>query len=331
MSNAIETQSHFGKAAGAVRDGAADFFIVREDERGRMAGMRSMTGFGRGEASADGLRAVVELSSVNRKQTDIDVRLPREWAVLEDGIRRRLGGEISRGRVQVMVRVEPVGGQQQVLVVNEGLAREYVAGLRRLQGLLGGPEPEISAELLLRAPGVFTPAGMGELPPDRVGPVLDGALEGAVAAWRASREREGAALQADLLGKLGGLREVVAAIRVEAPRVTVQIREALRRRLEEAGVPLPLDDERLVREIALFADRADISEELSRLESHMEEFERLSKGVEPAGRPLDFLCQEMHREVNTTGAKANSAAIAHLVVAAKTGVERLREQVQNVE
>jgi len=292
--------------------------------------MKSMTGFGRAESADQDLRCAVELSSVNRKQSDIDVRLPREWSVLEAGVRKLVGAVVTRGRVQVQVSLEFSGESGSALQVDHGLAKQYLAALAELdRDHCGGRG--ISVEALLRAPGVFTVAESASHSADHVRPLVESTVTQALTAWNESRTREGVHLVQDITARLDTLRTILESIKTEAPRVPQQQREAMHKRLADAGLPLPLDDERLLKEIALFADRSDIAEEISRLAGHLDEFTRLLQSGEPSGRALDFLTQEMHREVNTMGSKANSAGIAHLVVAGKTEVERIREQVQNLE
>lgn len=293
--------------------------------------MKSMTGFGRAEASDASLRCTVELSSVNRKQSDVDVRLPREWNGLEAEARRLLSGAVSRGRLQASVSVESVSDESgAALHVDHGLAKQYADALRELDAELFGGRG-FSVESLLRAPGVFTVGESEARSSEHVWPVIEEAIKKALAVWDSARTREGAHLREDITARIAKLREILTGITAEAPRVPQLQREAMRKRLADAGLPLALDDERLVKEIAVFADKVDISEEIARLGGHLDEFTRLMDAREPSGRPMDFLTQEMHRELNTMGSKANHAAIAHLVVAGKTEVERIREQVQNIE
>lgn len=292
--------------------------------------MKSMTGFGRGEATGPGGRCAVELSSVNRKQADIDLRLPRDWQPLEAGIRQLLTGVLSRGRLHGILTWDATEESSATLQVDEALAREYAHSLARLGETLGTPMV-LTPDALLRAPGVFTVASREAATPESLQPAVHSAVVAALIAWDEARVREGAHLHADLTARLGTLQQILDQISAEAPKVAPLHRAALHRRLEEAGLPLPLEDERLLKEIALFADKCDISEEISRLGGHLVEFKRLMDSDTPSGRPLDFLTQEMHRELNTMGAKASHAAIQHLVVAGKTEVERVREQVQNVE
>jgi len=293
--------------------------------------MKSMTGFGRGEAADGELRCCVELSSVNRKQGDIEVRLPREHGGLEAEVRRRAAGLLSRGRLAVAVVVERVSGPGAELRVDRALAAQYAEALRELDREHFGGRGQVGAEALLRAPGVFVVSERAGGSQEAAGVLVMKALEKALAEWDRARRREGSHLRRDLETRLGVVAKLAKAIRREAGAVPQAYREALLRRLGEAGLPVDLGDERIVREVALFADRCDISEELSRLGGHLEEFRRLCRVDEPSGRAMDFLCQELHRELNTMGSKAGHLGIAHAVVAGKTEVERIREQVQNAE
>lgn len=309
---------------------APELCIAPRLRSARVRAMKSMTGFGRGEASGPGGRCSVELSSVNRKQADIDLRLPRDWQALEAGIRQILSGVLSRGRLHGVIQHETTMEATSTLRVDESLAKEYTAYLAQLGAVLGSPMV-MTPEALLRAPGVFNVEGREAATTEVLQPMVFSAVSAALIAWDEARVREGAHLEADLSARLELLRGLLTQISAEAPRVAQLHRAAMHRRLEEAGLPIQLDDERLLKEIAIFADKSDISEEISRFGGHLTEFQRLMDSDAPAGRPLDFLTQEMHRELNTMGAKANHAPIQHLVVAGKTEVERLREQVQNVE
>jgi uncharacterized protein (TIGR00255 family) len=292
--------------------------------------MKSMTGFGRAETADGGLRCAVELTSVNRKQSDIDIRLPRELNAMEQEVRKRVAGAISRGRLQVQITLDAAGESGSALKVDRGLARQYATALQKLDAELFGGRG-LTVDSLLRAPGVFTLVEDESRCSEHIWPIIETTITKALAAWDKARAREGAHLKKDLQTRLHVVRDVLKGIQREAPRVPELQREAMRKRLDDAGLPLPLDDERLIKEIALFADRSDISEEIARLTGHLEEFARLLKSPEPSGRAMDFLTQEMHREINTMGSKASHAGIAHLVVAGKTEVERIREQVQNIE
>lgn len=288
-----------------------------------------MTGYGRGEAVSSGWKVQAELSGVNRKQSDISVSLPAALLELEGEVRGRIAASISRGRVAAKVALshaESGGGR---LVVDESLARQYLAALSRIANeCLADGSATVSD--LFRAPGVFRLDESGA-DPDEVREPLLAAIDAALAQLVGMQQEEGAHLREDLLSRLRSIGEEVEAIRKLAPLVAPAYRENLRRRLAESGFDLDLGDERLLREIALYAERCDITEELTRLDSHLARFHSYFGSSEPVGRPLDFLCQEIHREINTIGSKANNAEISGHVVTAKSELEKIREQVQNVQ
>ncbi|MBK8091551.1 MAG: YicC family protein [Verrucomicrobiaceae bacterium] len=292
--------------------------------------MRSMTGFGRGEARRDGVTWMVECGSVNRKQLELAVNLPRDLAELEGSVRGVVAAAVSRGRVNIIVRSESTASTgENAVQVDEALARQYHRALHSLALKLELPA-EVTLQDLIRQPGVVS-LQQTETSADTAWPAIEEALGIALRQMMAMREAEGAHLRHDIESRLQHIEEILTSIRERAATVPEHQRRVLRQRLEEAGVPLPLDDERLVKEIALFADRTDISEELSRAASHVKQFRAYLDSKEPAGRSLDFLLQEFFREFNTMGSKANNADIAHHVVTAKTELEKIREQVQNAE
>lgn len=288
--------------------------------------MKSMTGYGRGAAEQDGHKLNVEISSVNRKQLDIAVAMPREWLALENDLRKTIASSISRGRVQVRVLVERVSGSGRAVVADAGLLADYRSKLRDLLGV----EPEFTVAELLQLPGVLD-FREAEMAPEGVGGLLEAASAAAMAAWDAMRQAEGLHLLADIEARLNLVEAAVTELDRLAPGVVAGQREQLRARLENAGVDLDLGDERITRELALFADRCDTSEERVRLRSHLTQFRQLLRADEPPGRTMDFLIQELNREVNTIGSKAADAAMARQVVAAKTELEKIREQAQNIE
>ena len=291
--------------------------------------MNSMTGFGAATAPLKAASLRIELSGVNRKQAEIVINLPRAWAELETRIRERVAAGVSRGRVNVAISLQAADDASGPLTLHEAKLRALTAQLARVQELTGQAVP-LSTDVLLRL-GILTEETEADVPAEEAWAAIEPALQQALDAFLAMRAREGAHLRADLLARVAKLRECREQLVAHASEVVQHHREALSRRLAESGLPLPLEDERLVKEIALFADRCDVSEEMSRLESHLHQFEQLCNSAEPLGRTLDFLCQEIFRELNTTGSKANSADLAQTVVAAKTELEKIREQVQNVE
>ncbi len=293
--------------------------------------MKSMTGFGRGEARQEttGTTWVVECSSVNRKQLEISISLPKHVADLESLVRNLAATFCSRGRVNIQIRADRATASAMPLQIDVPLATSYMNSLRLLAQQLG-----ISADLslaeLIRLPGILV-AEPNEEPVEEVWPVVEAALAAGLRQMVQMRATEGSHLRQDIETRLVEIESLLQRIQSLAPQVPEQHRQVLRLRLEKAGLPLPLDDERLVREIALFADRCDISEELSRAESHLRQFQQYLDCSEPSGRSLDFLMQEFFREFNTIGSKCSDATIAHHVVSAKSELEKIREQVQNLE
>jgi uncharacterized protein (TIGR00255 family) len=293
--------------------------------------MKSMPGYGRGECARDGFNVTVELSSVNRKQAEISVNLPRELEMLEPRIREAILHEVSRGRVTGRVTVHAGDGKASARMhLNVSLAKAYAHELNKLAKdlKLAGP---VTLDQLVRAPGVFQTdeelAGTEDL-----WPAVDKSLRGALAALVNMREREGAYLAKDLATRVGVMRKCVERVARQAPKSAERYRLQLIERIKSAGLPAPAtDDERLLKEVVFFADRSDISEELTRLQSHFKQFEDCARSKEPVGRTLDFLAQEMNREINTIGSKANDALISSEVVTLKAELEKFREQAQNVE
>lgn len=288
-----------------------------------------MTGFGRGSATTDHGTASVEIAGVNRKQAEIVVQGIRDMPELENGIRKAVLACVSRGRLQVTVDFQPAASDRQAVRIDPELAAELDSAFRELSGKLGREILPGAADFI-RAPGIVR---FDEHLPDSsfAWAAIEPALESALNQLLEMRRNEGQDLATDLTTRLATLESIRAAIGEQAPRRPERYRDQLAKRLGDAGLELELSDERVVRELALFADRCDISEELTRLDSHFRKFREYLAGQEAAGRPLDFLCQEIHREFNTIGSKASDAAIAQLVVTAKTELEKIREQVQNVE
>ncbi len=293
--------------------------------------MKSMTGYGRGDCSQDGFKITVELSSVNRKQTEISVNLPREMELLEAQIRDLINRHIARGRLTVRVSLHAGGSKLSARMhLNLPLAKAYARELNRLARQLRLPGP-VTLDQLAQAPGVFQTDEELAVEED-FWPAVEKALKQALAQMVKMREREGAHLAADLAKRIEVMRKSAAQIQRHAPTVAERYRQQLLERIKSAGLEAPgVEDERLRKEVVYFADRSDISEELTRLQSHFQQFEDGRKSKEPVGRMLDFLAQEMNREVNTIGAKANDSLISREVVTLKAELEKFREQAQNVE
>lgn len=290
-----------------------------------------MTGYGRGECAWDGFKVTVELSSVNRKQAEISVNLPREMEALEAPMRDLINRHVARGRITGRVSLHTSGGKVSARMhLNVPLAKAYAQELNKLarQLKLAG---DVTLDHLVRAPGVFqTDEELAET--EDLWPAVEKALKQALAALVKMRKREGAHLAHDLASRLNLMRKCVGRIQKQAPESAARYREQLIERIKSAGLPSPApDDERLLKEIVFFADRSDISEELTRLQSHFKQFNDCASSPEPVGRTLDFLAQEMNREINTIGSKANDGLISREVVTLKAELEKFREQAQNVE
>jgi uncharacterized protein (TIGR00255 family) len=290
-----------------------------------------MTGYGRGECARDGFKITVELGAVNRRQSEISVNLPRELELLEAPVRDAINAQVARGRVTARIAIHAANGKSSARAhINVPLAKAYATELAKLAKQLtlsGG----VSLDQVVRAPGVFQ-SDEELVEADKIWPVVEKALKPALAALVKMREREGAHLAQDLTARIGIMRDAVEKIQKQAPLTAENYRQNLLNRIKSAGIEnIAPDDERLLKEIVVFADRSDIAEELTRLQSHFQQFEDCRKSKEPVGRTLDFLAQEMNREINTIGSKANDAVISREVVTLKTELERFREQVQNVE
>jgi uncharacterized protein (TIGR00255 family) len=288
-----------------------------------------MTGYGRGETDHNGIKFSVELNSVNRKQSDIVINLPRDLAALEPQIRQTINENISRGRTNVVVSYHHGSGSPRKLALDTELARSYHDAMRALQKDLEAPG-EITIGAILQAPGVMR-APEETIDSNTAWPAIERALRAALAELIKMREREGKHLAKDLIRRLKAMRKQIKEIRGLHPEVVKKYRAALLDRIHKAGLPISTDDERLTKEITFFADRADVSEELTRVESHLAQFAHHLRRHEPVGRTLEFITQEIFRELNTLGAKANDAAISQRVVACKAELEKIREQIQNLE
>ncbi len=291
--------------------------------------MRSMTGYGRGESERGGAKISVEINSVNRRQSDIVVNLPRELSAFEPRVRQAVSDRVSRGRTNVVVAYDRSAGAARNLALDSALARSYHESMRTLQDELR-VTGEITIGMILQAPGVlrFTDDGLA---PGEAWPALEEALAVALDELVRMRAREGKHLAKDLIQRLKVVRQSLKEVRKLHPAVAEKYRVTLLDRLNKAGLEFAPNDERLLKEVALFADRSDVSEELTRLESHLAQFAHHLRKDEPVGRTLEFITQEISRELNTLGAKAGDAEISRHVVACKSEVEKIREQIQNLE
>ena len=288
-----------------------------------------MTGYGRGESERGGAKISVEINSVNRRQSDIVINLPRELSAFEPRVRQAVSDRVSRGRTNVVVAYDRSASAARNLALDSALARSYHESMRTLQDELR-VTGEITIDMILQAPGVlrFTDDGPA---PNEAWPALEEALGVALDELVRMRAREGKHLAKDLIHRLKVVRQSLKEVRKLHPAVAEKYRVNLLERLNKAGLEFGPNEERLLKEIALFADRSDVSEELTRLESHLAQFAHHLRKDDPVGRTLEFITQEISRELNTLGAKAGDAEISRHVVVCKSEVEKIREQIQNLE
>lgn len=294
----------------------------------RARGVRSMTGFGAAAEGLPGGRLTIELRSVNQRFLDVRVTAPREYAPWEATCRELVGKEVARGRVEVYVsRNAPARGRTRI-VLNTEAARDYATAWRKVAAELG-----VKRDLdlgLLRGADIFETV---ETPRDlrREFPVAARVLARALATLDQARRREGRNLQRDMLQRVTRLTVIERSIRAHAATVAGELQTKVNDRLQGLLKGSTVDPARVAQEVAYLAERSDVTEELVRLRSHLDELRKLLGAGGPVGKQIEFLLQETHREVNTIGSKVNQLEITRLVVEAKGEVERLREQVQNVE
>lgn len=289
--------------------------------------MRSMTGYGCAEAVSPGGRVIVEIKAVNHRFCDVIIRLPRTYVCFEDSLRKLVQESIARGRVEVYITIEEVAGKNITVQVDKELAIAYYKALEDLCRCLGLGE-SVSLQSIIAQPGVMS---LVEIQSDtnQMFPIVESATKQALAQLIQTRETEGAVLVRDIRDRLGRIKEICTLVEEEVPRVVKSYRERILEHLKE--VSHLIDPGRLMGEVALLAERADITEELVRLRGHIKRIEETLVSESPAGRRLDFLLQEMFREFNTIGSKAQNLHISQFVIDAKSELEKMREQAQNLE
>jgi uncharacterized protein (TIGR00255 family) len=290
--------------------------------------IKSMTGYGRGEATGASASVTAELRSVNHRFCEIVVRLPKSLAVIEEALKRSIQQKCARGRIELGVTLGG-GKEAKTLSLDHTLARQYHGLLRDLK-----KELRLSGSIDVALVAAFRDiVTIVDRPPDerQLTEAVTRATASALAALDAMRRREGAALAGDLTQRLASVRTHVSSIADRAPVVVRDHFDRMKARIEKLAGSADLDAVRLQQELALFADRSDITEELTRLRSHLDQFEHTMTSEDPVGRTLDFLLQEIGREVNTIGSKGNDAVVASHVVTLKSEIEKIREQVQNIE
>ncbi len=291
--------------------------------------IKSMTGFGSAKGTVEGIEITVELKSVNNRYLDTSVRLPRNFLFAEEVIKSAVQSHISRGKVDVFVTVNSSMADDVAVSVNEPLLKGYYDAIHHIADEYSIP-CEISALSLSRFPDVLT-VEKKELDSEKISEGIKSITEAALSDFDAMRIREGEKLGNDVLEKLGTISKLVSAVEEQSPKTVEDYRARLRQKLNEVLGTAGIDENRILTEAAVYADKVAVDEETVRLRSHMSQLSGMVNGSSPIGRKMDFLIQEFNREANTIGSKCQSSAIAYLVVDIKSEIEKIREQIQNIE
>lgn len=291
--------------------------------------IRSMTGYGRNQDTVDGLSIVVEIKSVNHRFFEYSSRLPRGYGFLDDKLKTHLQQRINRGKVDVFVQIHALEAVGSEVVVDHGLAEGYLTALRELSECYDLRD-EVSAAVLSRYPDVLT-VRQAALDEDAVWAAVSSVADGALDRFVAMREVEGARMREDVLSRAATIRSAVAVVEEKSPETVRAHMEKVENRIRELLDGVPVDEARLLNEAAVFADKVAVAEETVRLNSHLDQLEQLLNSEEAVGRKLDFLVQEINRETNTIGSKCSDLALTRIVVDIKAEIEKIREQIQNIE
>ena len=291
--------------------------------------LRSMTGYGRGHQVIGNYDITVEVKSVNHRYFEFSSRIPKAYQFLEEKIKTAVQNGCSRGKVEASVSIQLIGGGENEVTLNVDITRGYLAALRSSAGELDLLD-DLRLSDLVQFPDIFT-VRKRELDPEEVWEAVRGVAEEAVNSFVRMREREGRQLKEDLVGRLENIAGTLSFIEERAPVLKEEYYNRLYQKITELLADKNIDETRLVTEAAIFADRVAIDEETVRLRSHLKQFAELLETDQPVGRKLDFLVQEMNRETNTIGSKCNDLITSKLVVDLKAEIEKIREQIQNIE
>ena len=291
--------------------------------------IKSMTGYGRAQGSFSGGDITVEVKSVNNRYLDCGVKLPRGYAYLEEGIKSQVQKTISRGKVDVFITINAAGADNVKISVNEPVAKGYIDALRQLVQEYG-IQDDISASAISRFSDVFL-VEKQEQDENEVKSAISGVVAEALSAFDAMRTREGEALKSDLLQKASGILTLVSKVEERSPITVKAYRERLTAKMQEVLEDRQIDEARIIQEAAIYADKVAVDEETVRLRSHVDQLQNMLSEGGVIGRKLDFLMQEMNREANTIGSKGNDVEQARNVVDIKSELEKIREQIQNIE
>lgn len=291
--------------------------------------IKSMTGFGRGKSQSDGMECLVEIKTVNHRYSDIYIKIPRQIAFLEDKVREIVSKSVSRGKADVYISFDDFSEDSKSILIDESLAKTYINAVKHLRDKYE-LQDDISVSLIAKFPDVLKVEKV-EQDEEKIWKVLSEALECAVTSLINMREIEGEGLKNSILEKTDYIENIVKEIGIRAPEVVKEYKCKLENRLKEILEQQVVDENRLATEVAIFADRCSIDEELVRLTSHISQLRETLGTGQSVGRKLDFLIQEMNREINTIGSKANDLNITKFVVEIKSELEKIREQIQNIE
>jgi len=291
--------------------------------------IKSMTGYGRVETTGQDRNIVVEFKSVNHRFLEISMRMPQALSPLELEFKKKIGEKIKRGRVEVFIRLEAGSTNAAEAIVNLDIARNYFAALQRLKNEFGLTE-EIGLKTLVGFRDIFSQPAETEIQPDVLKKIA-AALEEALDMLVSMRREEGLAIYQDMKQRLDLIKSILETINDRSPQVILEYQRRLAERIKELTAGCVIDESRLAQEAAILADKSDITEEIVRMRSHIGQFVTLLQSAEAEGKKIDFLLQEMNREINTIGSKSNDAEIARQVIEAKSELGKLREQAQNIE
>ena len=291
--------------------------------------IRSMTGYGSAKGQAGDLQISVEVKSVNNRYLDASVRMPRSFLFAEDAVKSAIGRHISRGKVDMFINVDSSAADDMSVKVNEALLKGYIDAINLISGKFG-LENDLTAVSAGRFPDILS-VEKKDLDAEEISVGLVFVAEEALRDFDAMREREGEKLCTDVLSKLETISSLVAVVEEESPRTVEAYRNRLREKISEVLSSAGVDENRILAEAAIYADRVAVDEETVRLRSHMSQLRSMLAGGSPIGRKIDFLIQEFNREANTIGSKCQNSDIAHVVVELKSEIEKIREQIQNIE
>lgn len=290
---------------------------------------KSMTGYGRSKMLFGAREITVEIRSVNHKFFEFSSRVPRQYGYIEDKLKALFSASVSRGKVEVYVNISTNDGSDVSVEVNTPLAENYISALRKANAELNLTD-DITLTRLFGIPDIFT-VTKAETDENELWEEVKATASAAIEGFVDMRRREGERLKNDILTKLDYIEETVAKIELRSPEVTKEYRDKLYQKLSDILQDKNIDEARILTEAAIFADKTAVDEETVRLKSHVQSFRELLELDEPIGKKLDFLVQEMNREVNTTGSKCSDLTITKMVVDLKSTVEKIREQIQNIE